>query len=112
MHGGHLAFSPGLLGPKLDALVALKKLPISEAATKLARQDGKPALEHALQDGEDYELLFAVRADQADFIEATFAKTFPGTPLTALGTIAKGAGRLCDGADQQPIKAQGFSHFG
>ena len=103
---------PGLLGPKLDALVDLKQLPVSEAATKLAKHDGKPALEHALQDGEDYELLFAVRADQADFIAATFAKTFPGTPLTALGTVAKGSGRLCDAADQQPIKAQGFSHFG
>ena len=103
---------PGLLGPKLDALVDLKKLPISEAATKLARQDGKPALEHALQDGEDYELLFTVRADQADFIAATFTKTFPGTPLTTIGTIAKGNGRLCDAVDQQPIKAQGFSHFG
>ena len=48
----------------------------------------------------------------ADFIAATFAKTFPVTPLTALGTVAKGSGRLCDAADQQPIKAQGFSHFG
>ncbi len=103
---------PGLLGPKLDALVDLQRLPIAEAATKLARNDGKPALEHALQDGEDYELLFTVRADQADFIEATFAKTFPGTPLTAIGKVAKGSGKLCDAADQQPIKAQGFSHFG
>jgi hypothetical protein len=53
-----------------------------------------------------------VRAEQAVFIAATFTKTFPGTPLTAIGTIAKGSGRLCDAADQQPIKAQGFSHFG
>ncbi len=53
-----------------------------------------------------------MRADQADFIAATFAKTFPGTPLATIGTIAKGNGRLCDAVDQQPIKAQGFSHFG
>lgn len=103
---------PGLLGPKLDGLVNLPQLPISEAATKLARQDGKPAREHALQDGEDYELLFTVSADQADFLAATFTKTFPNTPLTAIGTLAKGSGRLCDAADQQLIKAQGFSHFG
>lgn len=103
---------PGLLGPKLDALVDLKQLPIAEAAAKLAKHDGKPALEHALQDGEDYELLFAVRADQADFLASTFAKTFPDTPLTAIGTVAKGAGRFCDAADQQPVKARGFSHFG
>lgn len=103
---------PGLLGPELDALVDLAKLPVSDAAAKLARNDGKPDLEHALQDGEDYELLFTVRADQADLIEATFAKSFPGTPLRAIGTVAKGAGRLCDAADQQPVKAQGFSHFG
>lgn len=103
---------PGLLGPKLDALVDLGKIPVSEAATKLARNDGKPTLEHALQDGEDYELLFAVRADRADLVEALFTKAFPGTKLTAIGTVAKGAGKFCDAADQQPIKAQGFSHFG
>lgn len=103
---------PGLLGPKLDALVDLRKVPVSEAATKLARNDGKPALEHALQDGEDYELLFAVRGDRADLVAALFAKAFPGTRLTAIGTVAKGAGRICDAADQQPLKAQGFSHFG
>lgn len=103
---------PGLLGPKLDALVDLRKVPVSEAATKLARNDGKPALEHALQDGEDYELLFAVRGDRADLVAASFAKAFPGTRLTAIGTVAKGTGRICDAADQQPLKAQGFSHFG
>ena len=85
---------------------------MSEAATKLARNDGKPALEHALQDGEDYELLFAVRGDRADLVAAFFAKAFPGTRLTAIGTVAKGTGRICDAADQQPLKAQGFSHFG
>ena len=103
---------PGLLGPKLDALVDLRKVPVSEAATKLARNDGKPALEHALQDGEDYELLFAVRGDRADLVAALFGTSVPGSGLTALGTVAKGAGRFCDAADQQPLKAQGFSHFG
>ena len=103
---------PGLLGPKLDGLVDLTKLPISEAATKLARNDGKPATEHALTDGEDYELLFTVRAVQADFLAATFMKAFPQTNLTTIGTVAKGAGCLCDATDQQPLKVQGFSHFG
>jgi thiamine-monophosphate kinase len=79
---------PGLLGPKLDARV-----------------------EHALQDGEDYELLFAVSADRADLLEASFRKAFPLTPLTRLGTIEAGTGLARDLADGEPIKVRGFGHF-
>jgi thiamine-monophosphate kinase len=42
------------------ALVEAERVPVSAAARRLARRTGKRALEHALSDGEDYELLFAV----------------------------------------------------
>jgi len=102
---------PGLLGPKLDARVDLASLPVSDAAKSLAKSDGKPDLEHALQDGEDYELLFAVSADRADLLEASFRKAFPLTPLTRLGTIEAGTGLARDLADGEPIKVRGFGHF-
>lgn len=102
---------PGLLGPKLDARVAVADLPVSDAAKALAKADGKPVLEHALQDGEDYELLFAVSADRADLLEASFRKAFPLTRLTRLGLVETGTGLARDLADGAPIKVRGFGHF-
>ena len=77
----------------------------------LAKSDGKPTLEHALQDGEDYELLFSVGADRADLIEAHFRKAFPKTPLTRIGVVESGTGLVRDVADGEPIKVRGFGHF-
>ncbi len=102
---------PGLLGSRHDARIAVANLPIAEAARTLAKADGKPVLEHALQDGEDYELLFTVGASRADLLEATFRKAFPLTPLTRLGTVEAGTGLARDVADGEPLKVRGFGHF-
>ena len=102
---------PGLLGTKFDGRINVAGLPVAEAATALAKSDGKPALEHALQDGEDYELLFSVSAERADLIEANFRKAFPKTLLTRIGGVESGTGLARDLADGQPLKARGFSHF-
>ncbi|MSS99414.1 MAG: thiamine-monophosphate kinase [Opitutia bacterium] len=102
---------PGLLGPRHDARIAVANLPIAEAARILAKADGKPVLEHALQDGEDYELLFTVSASRADLLEATFRKAFPVTPLTRLGTVEAGTGLARNVADGEPLKVRGFGHF-
>ena len=89
----------------------LAALPVADAAQALAKSDGKPALEHALQDGEDYELLFTVAADRADLLEASFRKAFPLTPLTRLGAVETGKGLARDVADGEPLKVRGFGHF-
>lgn len=44
-------------------------IPISAAARRLARKDRRTPLEHALGDGEDYELLFALPAGQSGRLE-------------------------------------------
>lgn len=41
--------------------IEASRLPVSDDARELARRTGRPAWLHALADGEDYELLFAVR---------------------------------------------------
>ncbi len=102
---------PGLLGTKFDGRISVAHLPIADAAAVLAKSDGKPTLEHALQDGEDYELLFSVSADRADLIEAHFRKAFPKTPLTRIGVVEAGTGLARDVADGEPIKVRGFGHF-
>lgn len=45
------------------------RIPVAPAARKLSRRDGKPPLQHALTDGEDYELLFAFPSSQARRLE-------------------------------------------
>jgi len=75
------ALTPANATPSLAAAA----IPVSAAARTLARRDGRPALDHALSDGEDFELLFTVaaRADHARF-EAAWKKKFR-TRLTRIG---------------------------
>lgn len=59
----------------------------------------------ALGDGEDYELLVAVRPKHAAKFEAGWARRFPGLSLTAIGELADHATALgMEGA-------RGFDHF-
>jgi len=61
-------------------------VPISAAARARARDTGQTPLRHALGDGEDYELVFAVaaRANRAA-LEAAWRRRFPRLRLTCLG---------------------------
>lgn len=45
---------------RIGVIVDLEKIPLSSAAQELAKSTGKTALQHALGDGEDFELLLAV----------------------------------------------------
>ena len=101
---------PGLLAKNQGATVDLSATPISEAAEKLSKSDGIPALEHAWCDGEDYELLFTSEASRADWLESLFMKTFPQTPLQRLGAVTVGSG-LSDTRGAK-IPQGGHSHFG
>jgi thiamine-monophosphate kinase len=64
-------------------------VPLSAAARTLARRDGRPALAHALSDGEDFELLFTVaaRADRAA-LEKAWRQKF-ATRLTCIGRFTR-----------------------
>jgi thiamine-monophosphate kinase len=101
---------PGMLGKGLDAKVDLDRIPVSDSATLLAKGDGRPAREHALQDGEDHELSFAVTASAADALESDFRKAFPSTPLARIGAAVRGEGRLLD-QEGTPVAGRGFGHF-
>jgi thiamine-monophosphate kinase len=72
-------------------------IPISLAARKRAAQTGRSPLEHALGDGEDFELLFAVRrnADLAQ-LHSRWRQRF-GTALHCIGSFAS-EGKLPAGA--------------
>lgn len=85
------------------ALVDLARVPISTAATALAEQErtnrlpgARTALEHALGDGEDFELILAVPPDEA----ARIVSDQPlGVPVTDIGRIVASRGLTAKHAD-------------
>lgn len=71
----------------LVASVLPANVPASAAAKTAAGKSGRPAWAHAMTDGEDYELLFVVRGN-----EAAFGRRWSGkfkTPLTQLGHFTR-----------------------
>jgi len=87
-----------LTPPRARPALAAAAIPVSPAARAWARRTGRPPLHHALSDGEDYELVFAVahRADRAALARA-WHRAFPRTRLTCIGRFVP-ADRLPAGA--------------
>jgi thiamine-monophosphate kinase len=84
-------------------------LPISRAAHTLARRDGRTPVDHALSDGEDFELLFAIaaRADRTAFARAW--RTRFATKLTCIGRFVPAGETI---ADSIPLERyHGYEHL-
>jgi thiamine-monophosphate kinase len=93
------------------AVIDLEKVPIAAAAEELARQEGGgfSALDHALGDGEDFELILAAPAEQAaDLI----ARQPLNVPLTQIGQFIAESGLFSRGENGtlQPLKPRGYEH--
>ena len=102
----HILDESGGLGAELDAV----SIPCSAAAHERSRGTGKPSLWHALNDGEDFELLFAASQRQARRITAQWRDR---TRVSVIGTVTEKAGiwmrqtsgRLCR------VKIEGYEHL-
>jgi thiamine-monophosphate kinase len=93
------------------AVLDLKAIPISPDAEQLARErnDGLSPLDHALADGEDFELVLVVPPSEA---ERLMELQPLGVSLTAIGTITGQPGlwsRVHDG-NVQPLAPRGWEH--
>lgn len=92
---------------QVGAILFQDAIPISPAAR--AANDARSPLEHALGDGEDFELLFTLSpAEGADLLERSpFA-----TPLSHIGTIVAGSGcQLQDASGNlAPLAPAGWQH--
>jgi len=90
------------------AVVAAEQVPVSPAARRLAKRTGRSALEHALVDGEDYELCLTVaQEDVADLVDGwPFA-----TPVTVVGRIVE-RGYWLERADgrRERLELAGYEH--
>jgi len=90
------------------AVLFSNKLPISDAARTIA--DGKVPLEHALGDGEDFELAFAV--DSADGERLLKTQPIPGITLSHVGVfVAEKLLFLEENGARRRIEPRGFAHW-
>ena len=93
------------------AELIFEQIPISDAARKLAATDDSEStpLDHALSDGEDFELLMAVSPSTWQAIQSDNTIDFQ---LTKIGNIIADAGifqRLADGSRVE-LAPKGFEH--
>ncbi|HNV86135.1 MAG TPA: thiamine-phosphate kinase [Candidatus Omnitrophota bacterium] len=105
---GHLLDESGK-----SAVLYADRIPVSEAAKVLARKTGKKPLEHALGDGEDFELLFTVSPGDGKKLMAL--KKVAGTAVHFIGRVRKGKGLFIQSSEKslerKRIPCKGFSHF-
>jgi thiamine-monophosphate kinase len=91
------------------AVLELEAVPISDAAHQLAERDPPSPLEHALADGEDFELILAVPPAEA----ARLLVDQPlDIPLTRIGTCIAEPGLWSLGPhdQRQPLVPRGYRH--
>jgi thiamine-monophosphate kinase len=102
----HILTESGGLGAVLDE----SAIPIHPDAQDMSRFDRMAAIEHALGDGEDFELCVVVSPDDA---ARMLSEPPPGTTLFPIGQITAAPGlalRAPDGT-LRPISPRGFDHF-
>ena len=92
---------------QVGAILDERAIPISPAAENA--RDGRAPLEHALGDGEDFELLFSLAAPAAEQLLRQPPFT---TPLTRIGEIIEGTGCQLRGpnGDLIPLPPTGWQH--
>ena len=92
---------------RLGATLFELAIPIAEDAVKLSQQSGRSPLEHALSDGEDFELLFTVSPQEAKKLLSS--QPFPLYDIGEL-TVEKGLRMETANGIIQPLIPQGFVH--
>ena len=100
---------------KCAAKIDLDAIPIASSAHKIAKVSKRNALEHAMCDGEDYELLFSITgsSDRSKF-ESRWAVAFPDLSLTNIGVfvVDSRTSKLLDTKTNKVLSMySGFEHF-
>jgi thiamine-monophosphate kinase len=94
---GHICRQSGV-GAVIDAA----SIPIHDDAMAMFRLDHRPPLEHALNDGEDHELIFTAREDLADLRSLGVVQIGVTTPGSGVWLETQGR--------REPLKARGWEH--
>ena len=98
---------------RVAAVVDVDAVPIHADAVRMASHPGddRTPLDHALGDGEDFELLLALPAEEARRLVAE-GHSLTGTPFTIIGEVVAGSGlsaRAADGSTA-PLARRGYEH--
>jgi thiamine-monophosphate kinase len=95
------------------AVIDLAAVPIHADAIQMASlpNDGRSPLDHALADGEDFELILALPPSEARRLVAESA-AFTPTPFAIIGEVVGGVGLLARSVDGgiSPLTPRGFEH--
>jgi thiamine-monophosphate kinase len=108
-----LDLSRMMAASRTGAVLDLAAVPIHPDAVRMASTagDGASPLDHALGDGEDFELLLALPADDARRLAAE-AVALAGIPFTVIGEVVAGTGLLARSIDgiTHPLEPKGYVH--
>ncbi len=91
---------------RCGVVLRAEAIPIADAARRMS--DGRTPLEHALGDGEDFELVFAV--SPADGERLVNTQPVPGVTLVALGECVAEGLWLEEGGRRRPLPPTGYVH--
>src|SRR5262245_43473872 len=88
------------------AVLKAEAIPVSPAAVELSRTSGKTPIQHALGDGEDFELVFAVSPGDGEKL----LRSPPVPGLTKIGECVDAGLWLEEGGVRKELKAMGWVH--
>jgi thiamine-monophosphate kinase len=93
---------------RCGAVLFADAIPISDAARDLAQRDGRMPLEHALGDGEDFELAFTVPPDDGERLLKEQPVT--GVTLYRIGEIVADGYWLERDGTREVLEPRGYEH--
>lgn len=92
------------------AIIHERAVPIAECAAALSAESSSNAITLALHGGEEYELLFTVKPEDAARVEQLSRSL--GLAVTAIGEIVNAGGlRLERDGTLEPLRPSGYEHF-
>jgi thiamine-monophosphate kinase len=95
------------IASRCGAVVIAEAVPISPAARAEARRSGRSALDHALYDGEDFELVFTMSEESW---KRTVAEWRLETPVTRIGRIEPSGLALEESGRRRAVAPGGYDH--
>jgi thiamine-monophosphate kinase len=90
------------------AVLHAESIPISEDARRQSAQDGRSPLEHAFHDGEDFELVFTVSAEDGERL--TRAQPVGSITLAKIGECVADGYWLEEGGRRRELEPRGYLH--
>ena len=99
-----------------SACLDVSAIPVHADAVSMAEASGRTPLWHALNDGEDHELLFTFRAGSGNSwqeMQDAFAAAGCAPPRRIGCLVPRGQAAILDAATRQPLAdLSGYDHFG